>query len=114
MHRMAPLITTSLREYAMDQVRRAERNYFATNVDNREEWLGLQDWTESPDTLQSFHDAEDRLGEAMGIIDKYIDQHDIPEDHPLWQVGMLIDAALSDLDDARAVITNICRKDMRA
>jgi hypothetical protein len=110
---MAPLITTSLREYAMDKAREAERHNWH-NPDAARDWLGLQDWTESSDTLQPFHDAEDNLDEAMGIIDKYIDRHDIPEDHPLWQVGLLIDAALSGLDDARAVITNIRRKDMRA
>jgi hypothetical protein len=110
---MAPLITTSLREYAMDRAREIERHDWH-NPDAARDWLGLQDWAESPDTLQSFHDTEDKLDEATGIIDRYVDEHDIPEDHPLWQVGMLIDAALSDLDDARAVITNLRRKDMRA
>jgi uncharacterized circularly permuted ATP-grasp superfamily protein len=112
---MAPLITTSLREYAIEQVRYYESHtgYIELPADvHRDEWLGLQDWTESPDTLHSFNEALTHLDTAFAMLyEAYETDNDTPFTRDLqYHIERARDAA----EDARAVITNIRRKDMRA
>jgi hypothetical protein len=108
---MAPLITTSLREYAMDKAREAERHDWH-NPDAARDWLGLQDWTESPDTLASFDEALTHLDAAFAMLyEAYETGNDTPFTRDLQHH---VERARDAAEDARAVITNIRRKDMRA
>lgn len=110
---MAPLITTSLREYAIDKVRECERRPYARSVQERDEWLALQDWTESTDATQPFDDLIDEAGAAMEGLEKYIEKHDIgdAENHPLNDLYDRLAYIEGQANDCRYIITNQERED---
>ena len=108
---MAPLIDTSLREYALSKAREHERHgdYHSSII--ADEWLGLQDWTESPETLAPFDDAYDHIRAAFKMIhDAYQTENDTEFTRELCYH---IEHASDRIEDARALITNVQRKEVR-
>lgn len=113
---MAPIITTSLREYAMDKVREHERHTPSRSVQERDSWIALQDWTEDPETLYSFNEALDKLDALSRSLNAEWEQTTPDFARCVSVVAEAIadvEDIINDVEDCRYVITNIRRKDAK-
>lgn len=111
---MAPLIDTSLREHLLERFREYDRAAMFGDpwpTDPRDELTGIMDWTENPETLAPFDDAYDHIRAAFKMIhDAYQTENDTEFTRELCYH---IEHASDRIEDARSLITNVQRKEVR-